>query len=158
MAGWVTGFVDGEGCFTVPIQRNATSATGWQVQPQFVVVQGASSNESLEALRDFFGCGRINVNVRHDNHREPMLRYIVRRFSDLDDVILPFFRRHKLLTAKQDDLEKFSEVVDLMKQRRHLTLSGLAEIARIVETMNHRKPARILRILRDHTPDTLGIG
>ena len=158
MAGWVTGFVDGEGCFTVPIQRNETSATGWQVQPQFVVAQGASSVDALETLQDFFGCGRINLNARHDNHREPMYRYIVRRFSDLNGVVLPFFRQHKLLTAKRDDLEKFGEVIELMKQRRHLTPNGLVEIARIVETMNHRKPARILRILRDHTPDVRDTG
>jgi len=154
IAGWVTGFVDGEGCFTVPIQRNATAALGWQVQPQFVVVQSASSVDALETVMDFFDCGRINVNVRHDNHRASMYRYIVRRFSDLESVIVPFFRKHKLLTAKRDDFEKFAEVVELMKDRHHLTWSGISEIARIVETMNHRKPSRILRILRDHTPAT----
>jgi hypothetical protein len=33
-----------------------------------------------------------------------------------------------------------------------LTRLGLAEIAEIAETMNHRKPSEVLRILRDHTP------
>ena len=37
-------------------------------------------------------------------------------------------------------------------QGRHLTRLGLAEIAEIAETMNHRKPSEVLRILRDHTP------
>ena len=152
IAGWVTGFVDGEGCFTVPIQRQPTAATGWQVQPQFVVVQSGSSVSALEALKDFFGCGRINANVRRDNHRETMYRYIVRRFSDLDAIVVPFFRQHQLLTAKRHDFEKFVEVMELMKNGRHLSLSGLTEIAQIVETMNHRKPSRILRILRGHTP------
>jgi hypothetical protein len=77
VAGWITGFVDGEGCFAVPMHRNPTSSVGWQVQPQFVVVQSASSVRALEALRDYFGCGRINVNRRRDNHREPLYRYIV---------------------------------------------------------------------------------
>jgi hypothetical protein len=152
IAGWVTGFVDGEGCFTVPIQRNSTSGTGWQVQPQFVVVQGVSGVSALEAVKDFFDCGLINENVRRDNHREPMSRYIVRRFSDLDSVIVPFFKQHQLLTAKRFDFEKFVEVIELMKARRHLDHDGLIEIARIVETMNHRRPARILRILRGQTP------
>jgi LAGLIDADG endonuclease len=154
IAGWVTGFVDGEGCFTVPIQRNSTSATGWQVQPQFVVVQGARGHDALCVLQRFFDCGRINENVRRDNHRESMFRYIVRRFLDLEQIIVPFFREHELLTAKRDDFEKFDEVVSLMKNRRHLDRSGLIEIARIVETMNHRKPSRILGIPRDHMPAT----
>jgi LAGLIDADG endonuclease len=151
VAGWITGFVDGEGCFAVPMHRNPTSSVGWQVQPQFVVVQAASSIRALEALRDYFGCGRINVNRRRDNHREPLYRYIVRRFSDLDEVIVPFFKTYRLRTAKRENFEKFVEVLELMKQRRHLSIDGLVEIARIAETMNHRKPSA-RRILRGHTP------
>jgi hypothetical protein len=110
--------------------------------------------KALEALRDYFGCGRINANLRRDNHREPLHRYIVRRFVDLDEIIVPFFHRHRLRTAKRENFEKFAEVLELMKQRRHLTIDGLLEIASIVETMNHRKPSSVRRILRDHTPAT----
>jgi LAGLIDADG DNA endonuclease family protein len=141
VAGWITGFVDGEGCFAVPMHRNPTSSVGWQVQPQFVVVQGASSVCALEVLRDYFGCGRINMNVRRDNHREPLYRYIVRRFSDLTEVIVPFFQTYRLRTAKAENFDKFVEVLELMKQRRHLSTDGLIEIARITETMNRRKPS-----------------
>ena len=151
-AGWIVGFVDGEGCFSVPIQRNASASLGWQVQPQFVVTQGASSVHALEFIRDFFGCGRINVNRRSDNHREPLCRYIVRRFSDLVEVVVPFFQTHPLLTVKHDNFEKFVEVLELMKQRRHLDAGGLEEIARIVDTMNHGNQTSVRRILRDHTP------
>jgi LAGLIDADG DNA endonuclease family protein len=148
----IVGFVDGEGCFSIPIQRNRTAAIG-QVQPQFVVVQGVSSVNALEVLRDYFGCGRINVNARRDNHREAMYRYIVRRFSDLEDVIVPFFYEHPLLTAKRESFGKFCAVLELMKQHRHLDKGGLKEIAGIVETMNRKKPAS-RRILRDQTPAT----
>ena len=57
-----------------------------------------------------------------------------------------------LRTSKRKNFDKFVSVIDLMGQRRHLTASGLREIALIVETMNHRKPSEIVRILRDHTP------
>ena len=153
IAEWIVGFVDGEGCFSVPIQRNSATL-GWQVQPQFVVVQGASSLSALELIQDFFRCGRINVNERRDNHREPLYRFVVRRFSDLEEIIVPFFSAHPLRTAKRQNFEKFVEVLELMKQRRHLTPAGLIEVAQIVETMNHCKPSRILRILRGHTPAT----
>jgi hypothetical protein len=43
-------------------------------------------------------------------------------------------------------------VLHLIAQRRHLSVSGLVEIAAIAQTMNHRKPSAVLRILRDHTP------
>jgi hypothetical protein len=68
------------------------------------------------------------------------------------DVIVPFFERFPLRTAKRDNFVKFAEIVEHMDHRRHLTVPGLIEIAVIAETMNFRKPAELLRILRDHTP------
>src|ERR1700728_2851385 len=60
--GWITGFVDGEGCFSCPIFRNRNTTLGWQVQPTFVVVQSALSRDVLEDLARFFGCGKVYVN------------------------------------------------------------------------------------------------
>jgi LAGLIDADG endonuclease len=150
--GWIAGFVDGEGCFSIPIFRNHKTALGWQVQPTFVVVQSASSRDVLEDLARFFGCGKVNVNQRHDNHRENLYRYRVSRFADLRDVIVPFFQEHKLRTTKESNFEKFVQVLRLIEERKHLTINGLMEIAGIAETMNHRKPSEVLRILRDQTP------
>jgi hypothetical protein len=152
--GWITGFVDGEGCFSCPVFRNRTMTLGWQVQPTFVVVQSASSREVLEDLARFFGCGKVYANRRHDNHREDLYRYYVGRFADLRDVIVPFFQEHPLQTSKKVNFAKFAKVLRLIEERKHLTISGLIEIAEIAETMNHRKPSEVLRILRDQTPTT----
>jgi hypothetical protein len=150
--GWVVGFVDGEGCFSCPIQRNRTMALGWQVQPRFLVVQGASSAGVLEDLSGHFGCGRIYRNRRRDNHREDLFVYSVHRLEDLRHRIVPFFEANPLRTAKRDNFVKFARIVELMGLRRHLCHEGLVEIAKITETMNFRKPSAALRILRDHTP------
>jgi hypothetical protein len=56
---WVVGFVDGEGCFSCPIQQNRSMGLGWQVQPRFVVVQGDKSQPALELLATVLGCGQI---------------------------------------------------------------------------------------------------
>jgi hypothetical protein len=125
---------------------------GWQVRPEFAVVQGASSVTVLHDLVEFFGCGRVYRNRRHDNHREDLFRYSAYRFVDLRDVIVPFFQAHELRTSKRANFDKFAYIVHLMDGRHHLTRSGLIEIAEVVQTMNHRKPSTALRILRDHTP------
>lgn len=150
--GWLVGFVDGEGCFSCPISRNRSMTLGWQVQPAFAVVQGASSRVVLEEMVAFFGCGKLSVNRRHDNHREDLYRYKVTRLGDLRDVVIPFFQANALRTAKRENFAKFVEVIELMELRRHLTVSGLIEIAEITQTMNFRKSSEVLRILRDHTP------
>jgi hypothetical protein len=143
-AQWVVGFVDGEGCFSVPIFRNAACRAGWQVQPAFTVVQGERSVGALHRMRRYFGCGQVGRNGRSDNHREDLHRYTVRRLSDLSDRIVPFFEENPLVTAKRDDFMKFAEVVRMMDTKTHLREGGLSSIARIAQTMNRRQPSRFL--------------
>jgi hypothetical protein len=114
---------------------------------------------ALEALKEFFGCGRMFINRRYDNHKEHLCQYIVAGRGDLTERIIPFFRRYPLRTAKQADFEKFATCVELMETGRHVTPEGILEIIRIAETMNRRKPRHeLIRILRDHTPDALDRG
>jgi hypothetical protein len=150
--GWVVGFVDGEGCFCVNINRCSALRLGWQVRPEFVVTQGAKSVVALELLRDLFSCGEIYRNARRADHRKDLFRWCVRRRVDLDEKVVPFFATNPLRTAKRHDFELFVEVLALMREERHLTLDGIAQIARTVELMNHRKPSAFLSFLRDCTP------
>ena len=141
---WVVGFVDGEGCFSVPIFRNDRCALGWQVQPEFAVVQGARSAQVLTDLQQFFGCGRLSINTRRDNHREDMHRYSVRRLEDLTTRVVPFFEVHPLHTAKSVEFSTFCDVLAMMRLGLHRTGAGLAQIAAMAETMNFRKRSRYL--------------
>jgi LAGLIDADG endonuclease len=157
--GWVIGFVDGEGCFSVGVVRQPDRpgrrgyTTGYQVFHEFAVTQGARSVHCMEKLRTFFGVGAIYLNTRYDNHREHLYRYCVRRRADLLGVIIPFFRSYPLQTAKVDDFEKFAVCVERIAEGHHLNHSGLADIIEISSTMNRQKPrTELIRILRDHTP------
>ena len=158
--GWIVGFVDGEGCFSINLVRQAGSATrkgyttGYQVSHTFAVVQGAKSWDTLHAIREFFGVGTLCINRRHDNHKEDLYRYSVNRRDDLQRVIIPFFSSHPLQTAKALDFNKFVRCVELMGRGHHLTTGGLIEIIEVAETMNHKKSRHeLIRILRDRTPD-----
>jgi len=68
----------------------------------------------------------------------------VRSLADLSQRIIPFFEQNPLRTAKAREFEKFSTVVRMMNQRRHLTVEGLSYIAGLAETMNFRRPSRFL--------------
>jgi hypothetical protein len=118
--GWVVGFVDGEGCFSCPLFRSPKMTLGRQVRPEFAVVQGASSRHVLEELVEFFGCGKVYLNRRRDNHREDLLRYCVQRIDDLRSTIVPYFMEHPLRTTKRDNFEKFATVIEMMGEGVHL--------------------------------------
>ena len=163
--GWILGFVDGEGCFSIgfvkqpdrpePTRIRRGYVTGYQVSHEFVVVQGARSIQSLKMLQAHFGVGAMYVNRRHDNHKEDLWMYTVRRRQDLLTVIIPFFERYQLRTEKRTDFRLFAQCVRSMHQGEHLTADGVIRIAKMTEQMNHRKSrAELIRILRNQTPAT----
>jgi hypothetical protein len=98
----------------------------------------------LEELIGFFDCGAIIGNRRNDNHRYRLMRYSVKRRSDLIERIIPFFEEHPLRTAKKADFESFCAVIAMMKTGRHLTREGMDAIAIITETMNRKQRSRYL--------------
>lgn len=119
--GWVTGFVDGEGCFSIGFVR----------QPDRTKRKGY----------------RTGYQVSHN------FRY------NLLHVIIPFFRRYPMRTAKQRDFEKFAHCVEMMQYNLHLTKNGIVTIAKIVQTMNRQKPREsLISILRGHTPKVRDTG
>ena len=143
--GWITGFVDGEGCFSVSIFRNmAQTKLGWQVFPEFVVSQGEKSIASLELIKKYFDCGYIIRNNRHDNHHEAMMKYCVRSIADLREKIIPFFDQHQLKTYKRNDFKVFKKIVQIIFDKRHLSQKGLERIAKLISTMNRRKSSKFL--------------
>ncbi len=128
--GWVTGFVDGEGCFQVGIAKHADMASGYQVLPEFTVVQHERDVQVLHALKAYFGCG-----VVRRNHGDRMA-YRVRRLEQLGTQIVPFFLKHPLKTQKRLDFEKFRRVLLMMERGEHLTADGVEQIRSLGVQMN----------------------
>jgi len=136
---WITGFTDGEGCFSIAVIKNKTTKFGKQIFPEFVVTQGAKSLTALEKIKNFFSCGNIFINKRYDNHNENLYRYCVRSLGELNVKILPFFRKYPLQTYKQKDFLIFEKVVKMMIKKKHLTEKGRKEVLAIISEMNRRK-------------------
>jgi LAGLIDADG endonuclease len=133
-AQWVTGFVDGEGCFFVGINEHSDMKTGVQVLPEFTVVQHERDVQLLFALKEFFGCGVVRSN--HGDRKA----FRVRGKEHLLQRIVPFFMEHPLKSKKRVDFEKFRTVLLKMEAGDHLTVSGVDEIRRIAGQMNRGCP------------------
>jgi hypothetical protein len=127
---WIVGFVDGEGCFHVGINANSDMKVGFQVLPEFTVVQHERDVQVLHALKASFGCGVVRTN-----HGDRMA-YRVRGKEHLLQRIIPFFEKHPLKTKKRADFEKFRRIVQMMETGVHLTSDGVEEIRRISSQMN----------------------
>ena len=129
---WICGFVDGEGTFYVGINKHNEMTSGYQVLPEFRVVQHVKDIQLLHALKNYFGCGVVRRN--HDDRYE--LR--IRKLETLTKCIVPFFQRYKLHTKKSLDFIKFAKILRLMQKRKHLEKNGIIEIIRIAKQMNRQ--------------------
>jgi hypothetical protein len=142
---YVAGFVDGEGCFSVSIRPHPTVRYGgrrWLIGPVFQVYQHQDNAGILEAIRLFFGCGRVVPK----GPRSSVLTYSVYRRSDLESVIIPFFERNPLVSRKHDDFLKFKEVVRLMQLKEHQTACGFRRIVEMAFSMNQHGKQRRYRL------------
>ena len=129
-AQWVTGFVDGEGCFYVGLNPHPEMTSGFQVLPEFTVVQHERDVQLLYALKEFFGCGVVRTN-----HADRMA-FRVRSKEHLLKYIVPFFVEHPLKSKKRIDFEKFRSILLMMEAGDHLSREGVDRIRVIASQMN----------------------
>ena len=144
-AKWIVGFVDGEGCFHVAINKLPKMALGWQVLPEFRVVQHKRDEKILLKLKYYFGFG--NVVVNHGDRKE----FRVRGLENLKKLVT-FFKLNPLQTSKQKNFEVFSEIISMIEVEQHLTKEGLRKLAKLASKMN-RQVIRHLESSETNTPD-----
>ena len=144
ICGWIVGFVDGEGSFLINIFRSPRAKAQWQVFPEFNVSQSLKGKDLLHKLEKFFQCGHIYAhNARNikQGKWDPLYKYCVRNRSELQEKIIPFFKKYSPQgIAKQNDFKRFVQVVEIMDKGEHLTLEGMRKVAQIASKMTHRKP------------------
>ena len=131
LSAYISGYTDGEGCFTVSIAPRATLKVGWEVRPSFSVSQNGDRAEVLHAIKAYFGCGSIRPD-RSDN----TLKWETRRLEDILGNVVPHFEQFPLLSSKRYDFDRFASVCRLMAAGAHLRRGGLSEIVELVSGMN----------------------
>jgi hypothetical protein len=128
---YISGFVDGEGCFCVSFQPSRRHRFGWEVRPSFSVSQNADRAQLLFEMRARWGCGFIRPD-RSDS----TLKFEVRNVRDLVRKVIPHFRAFPLLSSKEMDVERFALICQWIGEGRHRTIEGLSEIVKVAMQMN----------------------
>jgi hypothetical protein len=131
LSAYISGFVDGEGCFTVSISPRGKLRVGWEVRPSFSVSQNGDRAEVLYALKAFFGCGSIRPD-----RSDKTLKWETRRLEDILECVIPHFERWPLMSGKRHDFESFASVCRLMAADEHRSQLGLIEIVELARGMN----------------------
>jgi hypothetical protein len=131
LIGWVVGFVDGEGCFSISFNKKASLTTGIEVRPSFSISQKSNSKDCVAAFVDFFDCGAIRYSKK-----DGTWKYETRSLPEIINKVIPFFIKYPLKTYKKNDFRLFCEICLLMQQNQHTNFLGLEEILSKAYTMN----------------------
>jgi hypothetical protein len=99
---WLAGFINGEGCFFIDIYKSKTNKIGNSVRLKFLLGQHIRDTYLIESLVDYLDCGRV-VRPLSYNHVE----YVVSKFTDINEKIIPFVQKYSILGNKQLDFEDF---------------------------------------------------
>jgi hypothetical protein len=126
---YITGFVDGEGCFSISIFKDSRMLTGWAVKPIFSISLHNKDLNLLEAIQRTLNVGKIY------KHGTDSIQYRVSSLRNIQ-VILEHFYQYPLLTKKQADYLLFKEAVNLIVNKEHLSSKGLLKLVSIKATLN----------------------
>jgi len=110
----LAGFTSAEGCFHIKIKKSNTHLLGFQVELLFQITQHYRDELLMRSLVQYLDCGNIY-------NRGEVCDFRVTKFTDIENKILPLFTKYKIVGVKACDFSDFCRVVELMKDKKHLT-------------------------------------
>ena len=130
--GWLAGFTSAEGSFMIRISNSLNHKFNKKIQLEFNLTQHARDERLMKMIANYLKVGTVSLNRN---------TYVFRvlNFSGLTEEILPIFNNYPIQGIKYFDYLDFLKAVDIIKDKRHLTLEGLQEIQKIKDGMNSRR-------------------
>ena len=126
-----SGFIDGEGSFTILIVKDKRRKLAWRVEAKFQLDLHSKDYDVLFQLQQYLG----GIGAIYLNGKRKVANYAIYSINDLNKLIL-HLDKYPLLTQKAADFLLFKQVVELMNNKIHLTVEGLNQIVNIKASMN----------------------
>src|SRR3989338_4220572 len=126
---YLAGFADGEGSFNISFRRRQDYKSPWKISPCFNISQ--KDKVILTLFKRYLGCGTLR------SRPDGVWYYEVNNFNAIWENVIPFFRRHRFLSAKKKrDFAKFRELAEIIRRGEHLRDDGIRKIIEIRREMN----------------------
>ena len=113
-------------------KKSPDSKLGETVWLRFILTQHIRDDEFLKSLISTLNCGRY---IPKSGYGE----FIVEKFTDVFDKVIPIFEEFKLHGVKSKNFEDFKKAALLIKNKQHLTREGLDQIKKIKGGMNKNR-------------------
>ncbi|MDO8619697.1 MAG: LAGLIDADG family homing endonuclease [Candidatus Daviesbacteria bacterium] len=129
---YITGFVDGEGCFCVSIGQKRFRVP--EVRLYFEIELREDDEPILREIQKVLGCGSIYY-LKYERYQKwrSHVKLKVGSFKDIKEKIIPFFRKYPPQAKKKKQFELFCQVAEIMESNEHKTLEGIQKITELRE-------------------------
>jgi len=128
---YISGYVDGEGCFSISFSKREKFLVGWETKPSFSVSQNEDRAQTLFLIQKILKCGFMRRDFS-----DKTLKYEVRSLEDLIKKVIPHFEKFPMVSNKQKDFKLFKQVCFLMQRNMHRKKNGLNKIMSLAFKMN----------------------
>lgn len=126
-----SGLIDGEGSFSIIVDRNKVRKLGWGAQLKFQKDLHTKDLNLLYLLQQYLG----GIGSIHLARNRNIVNYSIDSIEDLNKLII-HLEKYPLLTKKAANFLLFKQAVKLVNNKSHLTVEGLNQIVNIKASMN----------------------
>jgi hypothetical protein len=132
---WVSGFVSGDGGFSIIIRPSKSYILKQQVSCRFHIAQHIRDIELINLFNKFFNCGNVYVRTNLSERCD----FVVQDIKLLISNIIPHFDSYPILNLKYKDYICFKKALNIIQLKQHLTQEGLDFIKKLNLEMNSNR-------------------
>lgn len=127
---YIVGLIDGEGYFGFSISKNKNVKTGYAICPRFGICMNQRELFLIKKIKKYFNSGKIILR------NNGMVNYNINGFKNMINIIIPFFDKNKLQSAKIKDFVLFKKIIRLLNNRWNLSGRKLEKIQKLRNQMH----------------------
>lgn len=112
----ITALVNNNGCFDLQFRKdtrheriNAPTYYRWKIQ--FIITAPKENVKTLEKFKKIVSCGNIHTTKNQ-------ARFSVQKVDDVNNIIIPFLKRHSLAEKKKKDFALWQKAADILYRNK----------------------------------------
>lgn len=131
--GWLSGFIDAEGCFYSRVRKYSRTQTGYKVDRKFSIIQ-KEEIEFFMSLKDLLLSNAKIQKIFSQDKTSIYYRLEISSFLS-NQILLKYLNRFPCLGQKKLNFLVYQRLHWYIEGQQHLTLSGLKKIEKLCQRL-----------------------
>lgn len=125
-ASYIVGFTEGEGCFLVVLRKDN------RIDLRFFISQAIGNKDLLVLIQHYLKAGSVYQKKSAKNGRLPAYVFEITKRDEIYNIVIPFFKKHKLLGYKAKSFKTFCDIAEIVRGRQDVRKLTIDEYQLII--------------------------